>query len=145
MEFPDDVLTIISEYSKPIMRFSGRYNKCIQELNVARRMIGVKKIVKKRLCDKDADIVIDAFEDYVNALLTTHEARHLLEITPYDRTDTLSWRARNELLGQATLCVEIQHKKTLYMLDVLHKLERNKDYEYEKNLSHKNRFEHRNL
>jgi hypothetical protein len=143
MEFPDDVLTIISEYSKPIMRFSGRYKKCMQELSAVSRMTGVKDIVKKRLCDKDADIVIDAFEEYVAAALTTYEARHIYKITPW--SDTASWRARTYLLAHATLCVEIQHKKMLYLLDVVHKLERNEEYEYEKKLSHKNRFEHRNL
>lgn len=121
MEFPEDVLTIISEYSKPIMRFSRRYKMCIQELNVARRMIGVKEIVKKRLCDKDANIVIDSFEEYVVALLTTHEARHLLKITPFGN-DPMTQIKRNDLLVYLTRCVEIQRKKTIYMLDVLHKL-----------------------
>jgi hypothetical protein len=143
MEFPDDVLTIISEYSKPIMRFSGRYKKCMQELSVVARMIGVKDIVKKRLCDKDAEIVINAFEEYVNAALTTYEARHIYKITPW--SDTASWRARDVILGHACMCAEIQHKKMLYLLDVVHKFERNEEYEYEKKLSHKNRFEHRNL
>jgi hypothetical protein len=121
MEFPEDVLTIISEYSKPIMRFSRRYKMCIQELNVARRMIGVKEIVKKRLCDKDANIVIDSFEEYVVALLTTHEARRLLKITPFGN-DPMTLIKRNDLLVYLTRCVEIQRKKTIYMLDVLHKL-----------------------
>jgi hypothetical protein len=138
---PDDIVTIISEYSKPMMKFSSRYKKCMQELNRSSRMIGtIENSVKKRLCEKDAAIVIDAFEEYVVALLTTYATRQLLNIAPFGN-DTLTQSERNELRAMTIIYAEIQHKKTLYLLDVLHKLEVNNEYEYEKRRSHFNRFE----
>jgi|LauGreDrversion4_2_1035121.scaffolds.fasta_scaffold2001101_1 hypothetical protein len=143
MEFPDDVLGLIRDFSKPLMQFSDKYNKCIHELNLARRMIGVKEVVKRRLCDNDAHLVIQAFVDYVDALLTTYSVRQLLNVEPFDQ-DRLTSCERSDIKEQLTLCADIQYDKTIHLLDLLY-LDKNQYYDYEKNHATFQRFEFRCL
>jgi len=131
MEFPEDVLGMIRDFSKPLMKFSHKYNKCIRELDLSRRVIGVKERVKLRLCDNDADQVIDAFVDYVDALLATYAVRQLLNVCPFGQ-DRLTWCERCDIREQSTLCADIQYNKTVALLDLLYP-DKNEEYEYEKN------------
>ena len=55
MELPDDVLLIIKAYSKPIMQFSGEYKQCLKRLSPFSEVNHWQEIIKKHLCDKDAD------------------------------------------------------------------------------------------
>lgn len=74
MEIPTDVAGIISEYAKPRMRFSGEYNRCVRELKQANQKDNWPTL-KKRLCDKDADKVIQAYVAHTEAKLATYTAR----------------------------------------------------------------------
>lgn len=66
MEFPEDVLKIIREYSRPLMRFSGEYRTILIEL----RMKDWPE-VRLKLCTSDAERVIESLIAYKNAYLET--------------------------------------------------------------------------
>lgn len=133
MELPEDVLAIVRAYSKPLMKFSEKYNWCMQEMENNHEPFYLKMIVKKRLCDKDADQVIDALIGYVDALLTTKRTKKLMEFAPLGN-DTPSWRERNVIIGQVAWFAGIQYKKTIVLLDLLYMDDNDaKWYESEKN------------
>jgi hypothetical protein len=74
MEFPEDILGHIKGYSKPIMQYSTEYVRCKKALKEA--MQGDDwPTLKKRLCDKDADKVIQAYIAYSDARIATWNIR----------------------------------------------------------------------
>jgi hypothetical protein len=99
MEFPDDVLCLIREYSRPRMQFIPEYKKVMLDLGMVDW-----GIVKKRLCDKDAPLVISTLVAYTEAFLTTEKLQTFVEVIP-NQEDYLTY--------QSTLCLHIRHRDTL--------------------------------
>ena len=143
MELPDDVLAIIKAYSKPLMKFSDKYKKCVQEMKNNREAFYLQKIVQKRLCDKDADQVIQAFVEYVDALLAYKNTSSILDSIPKGDPDTLKEIHKIKVL--LSVYSEIQYKKTIVMLDLLYIQEKEENmirqYKYEKKCANFTRFE----
>ena len=144
MEFPDDILAIVRAYSKPRMQFSGKYNKYSEELRINRQVFYLRPIVQKRLCDKDADKVIEAFAEYVVALLATKNETTLLQIAPFGN-DTLTWQERHDIGTRVTSLAEVQYNKTSTLLDLLYWQEKDesmvRQYEHEKRFARFRHFE----
>jgi hypothetical protein len=142
MELPDDVLAIVRAFSKPLMKFSDKYNKCIQEMKFNRQVFYLQKIVKKRLCDKDADQVIQAFVEYVDALLAYKNMSSILASIPNGDPDT--WKERSNINARLSGYSETQYKKTIVMLDLLYIQEKEENmirqYKYEKKFANFTRY-----
>lgn len=121
MEFPADVAGIISEYSKPLMKFSDEYNRCVRELKQANQ-IDNWPTLKQRLCDKDADKVIQAYVAHTEARLATYTTRQALKRAelwhvnnPTDeQINTYTTTAR-----ELAKCVERQFHAMCVLMDVL--------------------------
>lgn len=64
MILPDDVLTLIRAYSKPLMRFSGEFRKILIEL-------GLRDWpeIRDKLCKPEAELVMVALRNYKNVQL----------------------------------------------------------------------------
>lgn len=89
MEIPADVAGIISEYAKPRMKFSGEYKRCVRELTQANQTDNWPTLTQ-RLCDKDADNVIDAYVSHTEARLVTYTTRQALMLIQSEM-----WRINN--------------------------------------------------
>jgi len=62
MEFPEDILSLISKYARPLMQFIHEYNEIV-------RLLGEQWYpVKKKLEGPNAEIVLDKFADYAEAV-----------------------------------------------------------------------------
>jgi len=74
---PDDVLGLIREYSRPLLRFSGEFRKVLMEL-------GMKDWpeVRKKLCTPDAEQVIRVLLAYKDAHLETQYRAKLIRTRP---------------------------------------------------------------
>jgi len=77
MEFPEDILRIIRDYSQPRMKFRKKYRELMLKLGVSHW-----GNVQKRLCDKDADKVICALQLYTDAYLVLQDLERLYYVTP---------------------------------------------------------------
>jgi hypothetical protein len=64
MEFPDDVLAIIREYSRPKMRYIREYNIALRALNITEW-----KGVQEKLKTDEADEVIKAVDAYAMSVV----------------------------------------------------------------------------
>ena len=89
MEIPADVAGIINEYAKPRMKFSGEYNRCVRELAQAHQTDNWTTL-KQRLCDKDADQVIQAYVAHTEAKLATYTTRQAMMLFQAEM-----WRINN--------------------------------------------------
>lgn len=137
MELPDDVLRIIKAYSMPLMQFSGEYKKCLKRLDpYFTEMNDWNVRIKKLLCDKDADKVIEGVKDFVDARLASCKATIMVH-----RAQVVMWKEeeKNELTVQGTVCAEVLYRNTLRLLDLLYKSESNM-LEKEKKTAHVKRF-----
>lgn len=72
MEFPDDVLCLIREFSRPRMKFIPEYKKVMRDLGMVDW-----NAIKKRLCDKDAEQVITTLLAWADAFLITEQLQTL--------------------------------------------------------------------
>jgi len=101
MEFPQDILNVIREYSQPRMKYRQEYKEVMLKLGMKHWVN-----VQKRLCDKDADKVIHALHLYTDAYLVLHELEHLYYITPIDEYVTIHFkvwdqRAKRDVLDRS--------------------------------------------
>ena len=127
MELPYYARFLVREYSKPLMKFSAKYNRCIKELSNSWQVVTVQSIVQKRLCDQDADQVIKAFEEYVDALLEHFDARILVKKKTH---------MRMELIANCKTLGLIKYKKKVALLDLLYSKE---DAMYEEEMANADR------
>ena len=112
MEFPYDILCLIREYARPRMKFIPEYKKVMLDLGMEDW-----DIVKQRLCDKDASLVISTLVAYTEAFLTTEKIQLSFvmpthpEFVTYQRAmsshiihrDTLNRKLQILLVGEETV------------------------------------------
>jgi hypothetical protein len=67
MEFPDDVLQLIRDYSRPRMRFYKEYRQGLTELGFERAEHW--HVLRDRLCSSEAEQVLSAFLSYKEATM----------------------------------------------------------------------------
>jgi hypothetical protein len=83
MEFPEDVLGIISEYSKPRMRFLKEFNAAARDFETVSQVKKIVEDVKEKLMSKDAEKIIELFVAFVAASVATKKAQENLATTPF--------------------------------------------------------------
>lgn len=86
MILPDDVLTLIRAYSKPLMRFSGEFRKILIEL-------GLRDWpeIRDNLCKPHAESVVQALLQYKDAYLVAEFARKSMLRPRYPRILSLNY------------------------------------------------------
>ena len=122
MEFPEDVLTIIKEFSKPIMRYSTEYARCKKALEA----IGfdVWSTVKQRLCDKDADKVIEAYISHTEARIAMWAIRQeqstALRLERYVKPTEEQNRNYKRICEEIRVCVKRELHTRVFLMEVLY-------------------------
>jgi len=128
---------MIRAFSKPLMKNSGAYHRAVAKLDNTRRD-GLLTSVKRRLCDKDTDQVIEAFVAYVDAVESARTAKQLCfekpirvgfsSVTAYsDWMDAcLKWAESNVLETSTRL---VQYHSTVALLDLVYEAGAEKDIE----------------
>jgi len=86
MILPDDVLTLIREFSRPCMRFSREFRKILIEL-------GLRDWpeIRDKLCKPEAESVIQALLQYKDAYLVSEFARKSMLRPRYPRILSLNY------------------------------------------------------
>jgi len=113
MEFPEDVLRIIRDYSRPRMKYRKEYKEAMLKLGLLHW-----GNVKKRLCDKDADQVICALQLYADAYLVLQELERLYYVTPIDEYVYIHFqvwdqRAKRDVLDRSLRVLLIGEEEVL--------------------------------
>jgi len=90
MQFPDDVLGIIRDYSRPKMQFVNEYQegrKKVKSYMHHHGMIYLLCDVKRKMFTEEAKQVLDAWIEFTSSVPYTNEMRytHLVAKGPVDR------------------------------------------------------------
>jgi hypothetical protein len=102
MELPDDVLTIVREYSRPVFKHYQVYNKAMDVLGVYGGWDALKeklhtdadKVIPPLLAYQEAFLNRRGFEDELTDFLSRNEP-----MDPRDKLDEIDWK--HELIRQA--------------------------------------------
>jgi hypothetical protein len=65
MQLPDDILFIVRQFSRPLLPFGYKYNKCVRALYG--HDLQLFHDIKLKLFSHDAEEIMEAFVDYADA------------------------------------------------------------------------------
>lgn len=116
---PIRALFEIKAYSKPRMRFSGEYKQCVTRLNTFTEVNDWLEIIKKRLCDKDADMVIHVLKDFADARVATNDSIRIAQSHSTRDYGTPAWRRMNMSVDHVIDCSEVLYIKSIRLLEVV--------------------------
>ena len=98
-EFPDDVLTVIRDFSMPMMQ-------CVNEFCDAKKTIGtlvpidnIVEDIRKKMFTDEAEYVAEAFTDYARAVAATRRAQDILYTIPLEERAEWQGYARSVALN----------------------------------------------
>jgi hypothetical protein len=98
MQLPDDILVIIRQFSRPLLPFGVKYNKCVSALYGDE--LPLFQDIKRKLFSPDAEDIIEAFMEYADAANAAKRAylamAHYLGNTTYNFASNVSlpqWQA----------------------------------------------------
>jgi hypothetical protein len=112
MEFPEDILPLIREYARPRMKYIQEYNQIV-------RLLGVEwPEVKKKLETKDAEIVLDQFAYYAEAVVLSCNSKDAVPILPEEHSysDYMMWLVATR---NYSAYVEVRELRKLSLLKLL--------------------------
>lgn len=94
MELPDDVLTIVRTYSRPLMQYIHEYRAACRDISCILPVpIFLLEHIKEKLYTREAKQVMDAFRLYVDAAVLAFHKDEALAKLPYSTThEIIAWQ-----------------------------------------------------
>ena len=94
MELPEDVLTLVRAYSRPLMQYIHEYRAACRDLTgILPIPVFLLEHIKEKLCTREAKPVMDAFRLYVDAALLAFHKDEALAKLPHSTTqEIIAWQ-----------------------------------------------------
>jgi hypothetical protein len=126
MELPPELVRIVSEFSKPRMKFIHEYNAAARKFNIVlSRAPVILPRIKKMLYTEKAEQVMTAFSDWVEEGELTKNAVYEMNVCG-DKSKTTGWEYSpewevtfHELCSDARRHIDLRHKLYLKLNELL--------------------------
>jgi hypothetical protein len=109
MELPIELVRIVNEYSKPVLKHYKEYNEVLRE----KEMVEWPSL-KKRLLEPNVEPVLKAMDEYLKAKELYNHASREYDDLPFAETDEEDWTVE-----EATVAIPIAKKCDYFFCRVL--------------------------
>ena len=94
MELPEDVLTLVRAYSRPLMQYIHEYRAACHDISCILPVpMFLLEHIKEKLYTREAKQVMEAFRNYTDAALLAFHKDEALAKLPYSTTEEIiAWQ-----------------------------------------------------
>jgi len=96
MELPIELVRIVNDYSKPVLKHFKKYNKVLREKEIVEW-----PSLKKRLLEPNVEPVLNAMDEYLNAKELYNDASREFDDLPFAETDEEDWTVEEAKVGNS--------------------------------------------